>query len=130
MRIDTLANLSSKFVKRQPWSFKLLKERTKSSPQTRALTSIPRESGSSFPTLLFALVFVVVEASVATDSIDVSASGAEPAVPSMFGAMEFAFSAEIEDVDFRGMVPGVRANSIDTSASRAEEGTLSQVAKA
>lgn len=73
---------------------------------------------------------MVVEPSVAIDSIDVSASRAERVIASMFCGMEmFVVSATTEDVDFRGILSTVRANSVDASSPGGEKSTWPKASK-
>lgn len=75
---------------------------------------MPRDSWSSLAAFPFALGFVTVEASVATDSTDVSPSCARLAGFSAFEGMETVASpAGVEDVDFRGMISEVRAGRVE-----------------
>jgi hypothetical protein len=84
------------------------------------LTSTPTESASSFAALPFTFAFVAVDASVATDSLDVSPSRFTPAGPSALEGMDIVVSpADVEEVDLRGMA-GV-AVSTEVSASRARQ---------
>lgn len=65
---------------------------------------MPTESASSFAAFPLAFNFVAVEASVATDSTEVSPSWVGMPPPSTFDGIDtVVFPAEVEEVDFRGM---------------------------
>jgi hypothetical protein len=81
---------------------------------------MPTESASSLAVLLCVFDFVVAEPSVATESMEVSPSTVDIAVPSKFEGMEMVVSpAETEDVDFRGIMR-VKPSQVGITASEAE----------